>query len=29
MRWGNKDWDYGLGDLVVCKNKMVSRVIIQ
>lgn len=29
MRQGNKDLDYGLGDLVVCKNKMISSVIIQ
>lgn len=29
MRQGNKDLDYALGDLVVCKNKMISTVIIQ
>lgn len=29
MKQGNKDLDYGLGDLVVCKNKMISTVIIQ
>lgn len=29
MRQGNKDLDYGWRDLVVCKNKMISTVIIQ
>lgn len=29
MRLGNKDLDYGLGDLVVWKNRMISTVVIQ
>lgn len=29
MRRGNKDLDYGLGDLVIWENKMISTVIIQ
>lgn len=29
MKQGNKDLDYGSGDLVVCKNKMISTSIIQ
>lgn len=29
MRQGNKDSDCGLGDLDVCKNKMISTVMIQ
>lgn len=29
MRRGNKDLDYGLGDLVIWKNKMINTIIIQ